>query len=379
MQGNFIGTDATGDHALVPPGASTVQIIGDQNQVGGPTGVTPGGSCTGPCNVITEGGMLLAGSNNTVQGNRIGTDATGTKSLGESNRAVAIQPYERRDEPCNKAVGNTVGGTEPGAGNVIAGSDTDGVYIRRRAHAVSPTCGHPTGNRVEGNLIGTDVTGTKTTDGTGRSFGNARGVLEDSGSGDVIGGPTAAARNVISGNAGVGVLIVDGAVCGCGNIVQGNLIGTDITATQDLGNGFDGIDAGDANSGALRDTVIADNVVSGNGSRGLFVANGSSLRVVGNKIGTNATGTAAIPNDVDGVEWSSPGPASSGGDGAIGGPTAGERNVISGNHGHGIVIDPFAGPVRIVNNYVGTTNVGASTLGNGGSGILICRQRCPRR
>ena len=331
--------------------------------------MTPGGSCTGPCNVITEGGMLLAGSSNTVQGNRIGTDATGTKSLGESNRAVAIQPYERRDEPCNKAVGNTVGGTEPGAGNVIAGSDTDGVYIRG-VLTFSPRA-EPTENRVEGNLIGTDATGTKTTDGTGKSFGNARGVLEDSGSGDVIGGPTAAARNVISGNAGVGVLIVDGAVCGCGNIVQGNLIGTDITATKDLGNGFDGIDAGDANSGALRDTVIADNVVSGNGSRGLFVANGSSLRVVGNKIGTNATGTAAIPNDVDGVEWSSPGPASSGGDGAIGGPTAGERNVISGNHGHGIVIDPFAGPVRIVNNYVGTTNVGASTLGNGGSGILI--------
>ena len=315
VQGNFIGTDASGDHALVPPGASTVIIVGDDNQVGGPTGVTSGGSCTGPCNVITEGGLLLAGSNNTVQGNRIGTDATGTKSLGESNRAVAIQPYERRDEPCNKAVGNRVGGTEPGAGNVIAGSETDGVFISGylSAGVVPVTCGPlPTGNRVEGNLIGTDVTGT-TTDGTGRSFGNARGVLEDSGSGDVIGGPIAAARNVISGNAGVGVLIVDNVLCGCGNIVQGNLIGTDITGTKDLGNGFDGIDAGDANSGALRDTVIADNVVSGNGSRGLFVANGSSLRVVGNKIGTNATGTAAIPNDADGVEWLSPGPASSGG------------------------------------------------------------------
>ena len=374
VQGNFIGTDATGDHALIPPGASSVIIIGDHNQVGGLTGVTRGGSCTGPCNVITEGGLLLAGSNNTVQGNRIGTDATGTKSLGESNRAVAIQPYERRDEPCNKAVDNRVGGTEPGAGNLIAGSDTDGVFISGylSAGVVPVTCGPlPTGNRVEGNLIGTDVTGTKTTDGTGRSFGNARGVIEDSGSGDVIGGPIAAARNVISGNAGVGVLIVDNVLCGCGNVVQGNLIGTDITGTKDLGNGFDGIDAGDANSGALRDTVIADNVVSGNGSRGLFVANGSSLRVVGNKIGTNATGTAAIPNDADGVEWLSPGPASSGGDGAIGGPTAGERNVVSGNQGHGIVIDPFAGSVSILNNFVGTDVTGTARLANGGDGVQI--------
>ena len=60
VRGNFIGTDATGDHALVPPGASTVQIIGDQNQVGGPN-VTPGGSCTGPCNVITEGACCWPG------------------------------------------------------------------------------------------------------------------------------------------------------------------------------------------------------------------------------------------------------------------------------------------------------------------------------
>ena len=140
VQGNFIGTDVTGDHALVPPGASIVNIWGDHNQVGGPTGVALGESCVGPCNVIVEGGLLLAGSNNTVQGNRIGTDATGTKSLGETNRAVAIQPYERRDEPCNKAVGNTVGGTEPGVGNVIAGSDTDGVYIRGPLTFIA-TCG----------------------------------------------------------------------------------------------------------------------------------------------------------------------------------------------------------------------------------------------
>ena len=204
-----------------------------------------------------------------------------------------------------------MGGTEPGAGNVIAGSDTDGVYIRGapQLHRHVWTDGKPCRGQPDRHRRHRHED-----DGRDRQeLRERKGVLEDSGSGDVIGGPTAAARNVISGNAGVGVLIVDGAVCGCGNIVQGNLIGTDITATKDLGNGFDGIDAGDANSGALRDTVIADNVVSGNGSRGLFVANGSSLRVVGNKIGTNATGTAAIPNDVDGVEWSSPGPASSAG------------------------------------------------------------------
>jgi hypothetical protein len=315
-----------------------------------------------------------------VEGNLIGTDVTGTKSLGSGMGGVSvlIQPQDRfaSGTVCNKAVGNRLGGTARGAGNVIAGSDGIGVLIEGvlRVGVTPLTCGStPTVNRVEGNLIGTDVTGTKRTDAAGRSFGLTTGVLDDSGNGDVIGGttgttpggPCAGACNVISGNAGSGVRLFGGHWCGCANIIQGNLIGTDITGTKDLGNAGDGIEVGDQNSDALRDTVVADNVVSGNGSRGVFVANGSSLSVVGNKIGTNATGTAAIPNDDDGVEWLSPG------DGAIGGPTAGERNVISGNRRSGIVIDPFAGPVRIPNNYVGTTNAGAATLGNGGSGILI--------
>jgi hypothetical protein len=379
VQGNFIGTDVSGDHALVPPtsGEPAVFILGDGNLVGGTTGVTPGGRCTGACNVVTAGGVQLHGSDNTVQGNLIGTDATGTKSLGSATGdygGVAILPLDRAGLDCPHAVRNRVGGTDPGAGNVIAGAHI-GIYVSGKFNFGPETCGPlPTENHVEGNLVGTDVTGTKTTDADGRSFGSDLGVFDVLGSGDVIGGtagttpggPCTGACNLISGNAFDGVSLVSSPfLCGCGNIVQGNLIGTDITGTQDLGNGTDGIQAGDANSESLRDTVIADNVVSGNGWRGLFVAAGSAQRVVGNKIGTDAAGTAAIPNDLDGLVWFV------GVDGVIGGPTAGERNVVSGNGGSGIIVSPFSGPVRILNNYVGTDVGGTARLANGGDGIQI--------
>ena len=336
VQGNFIGTDASGDHALVPPGGGqpAVEILGDGNLVGGTLGVTPGGPCSGACNVVAGGGVQLHGSGNTVQGNLIGTDVTGTKSLGSATSdfaGLAILPLDRfaSGVVCNQAVGNQLGGTAAGAGNVIAAADTDGVYIRGLNDLSGlATCG-ATQNRVEGNLIGTDVTGTRTTDATGASFGNAGfGVLDDGGNGDVIGGATKAALNVISGSGADGVLLG-----GPGLTVEGNLIGTDITGTQDLGNVGSGIQAG-SSSFASSDSVIADNVVSGNGHYGVYVVSGSSQRVVGNKIGTNAAGTAAIPNDLDGVFWIVV-------DGAIGGPTAGERNVVSGNRGNGIVVATF--------------------------------------
>ena len=91
---------------------------------------------------------------------------------------------------------------------------------RGRRHVV-PTLNN---NQVRGNLIGTDFTGTT-------SIGNSRGVRIVS-SGNVIGGTTAEARNIISGN-DFGVFIEGAAT---GNLIQGNYIGTDVTGTADLGN-----------------------------------------------------------------------------------------------------------------------------------------------
>src|SRR6185436_3414433 len=90
------------------------------------------------------------------------------------------------------------------------------------------------GNIVEGNFIGTDVTGTV-------DLGNsAQGVVINGSINNAIGGTTAGARNVISGNGANGMLLV-GLSDSSGNKIEGNFIGTDVTGTADLGNSTSGI------------------------------------------------------------------------------------------------------------------------------------------
>ena len=64
-------------------------------------------------------------------------------------------------------------------------------------------------------------------------------LVEESATGNIVGGATAAARNVISGNNSHGVMIDNLATDG--NKVRGNYIGTDKTGTTDLGNAASGV------------------------------------------------------------------------------------------------------------------------------------------
>ena len=125
-------------------------------------------------------GALSTG--NLVQGNFIGTDLTGTANLGNSDDGVLIQ---------QGPVGNTIGGTTTAARNVISGNGGFGVSI-----------GLATSNVVQGNFIGTDVTGAK-------ALGNSRGgvIIQDAAS-NTIGGATASARNIISGNSATASLLM---------------------------------------------------------------------------------------------------------------------------------------------------------------------------
>jgi hypothetical protein len=219
------------------------------------------------------------------------------------------------------------------------------------------------GNRIAGNFIGTDASGTN-------AMGNGLGVRVYEGSNDTIGGTTVAARNVISGNVGLGVGIGDGGPNTMGNKVVGNYIGTDATGTKALGNGSDGISIEDL-SGTRTNTIIGGttagerNVISGNDASGVGLF-GSGNRVIGNYVGTDATGTKDLGNGDDGVTIDSVP------DNIIGGTTAGERNVISGNQRDGIYIDGSdATGNRIQGNYIGTDKSGTASLGNFAVGILI--------
>ena len=148
-----------------------------------------------------------------------------------------------------------------------------------------------TGNLVQGNFIGTDVTGTV-------DLGNTiYGVLLSGVPSNTIGGTTAGARNVISGNDRDGVRILAGAT---GNLVQGNFIGTDVTGTAALANSFNGVRisfgasnntiGGTAPGVGVLVFINVENVVSNSILSNSIFSNGS----LGIDLGSNGV----TPNDV---------------------------------------------------------------------------------
>lgn len=258
-----------------------------------------------------------------VQGNTLGLDVTGSVRLGGASVIVV-------------GANNLIGGTAPGAGNVIVGGGV--------------TLGAGTGNVVQGNLIGTNAAGAT---GMGGTFG-----VHISGSNHVIGGTTPAARNVISGNS-LGVFVSGHS--GSGHLIQGNYIGTDPTGNAALPNGSGvRLDNGNHTIGGL--TPGAGNVISGNANRAIDITSGSGVKIQGNLIGTNAAGTAAIPNGTN--------PLTSNYTVALFGTGhLVQNNVISGNRLVGVHV--FSGSQIIQGNFIGTNAAGTSALGNGGSGVVI--------
>jgi len=175
------------------------------------------------------------------------------------------------------------------------------------------------------------------------------GVQVNGGQNNTIGGSTAAERNVISGN-GQGVFIA-----GSGNTVKGNYIGTNAAGTAAMPN-----QTGVYLSGGGQNTVggssAADrNVISGN-STGVLVLLGPNDTVKGNYIGTDAAGTAPLPNGT-GVDVR-------GQDSTIGGTTTGDGNLIAFNTGDGVHVDGSGGGAG-----TGNTIRGNSIHSNGGKGI----------
>jgi len=208
--------------------------------------------------------------------------------------------------------------------------------------------GHHT---IVGNFIGTNITGTA-------AQGNFTGISVISGS-NVIGGTTAADRNVISGNSknsGVGI----GGVDSTKNIVMGNYIGTDVTGTVAIRNDIGVYILSDASGNTVGGAAAgARNVISGNFT-GIAVGT-SGNKVQGNYIGTAADGVTALPNSYAGVNLLN------GHDNTIGGTNPGEGNVIAlngtnGNPGFGVRIEKGA---MINHNAI----LGNSIFSNAGLGI----------
>ncbi len=185
---------------------------------------------------------------------------------------------------------NTVGGTAPGAGNVISGNDGQGIGINGNG---------VTENVVQGNLIGTDAAGS------GELGNSAGGVIINSGAtNNLIGGTDAGAGNVISDNGGGGFgsgvnIQAPGTE---GNRVQGNYIGTDITGVAGLGDQAFGIEIHNqtANNSIGGTGAGEGNVIAFLGFTGILMDDSAVNNLIaGNSIFAN--GDLGIDLDIDGV------------------------------------------------------------------------------
>jgi hypothetical protein len=284
---------------------------------------------------LVAAAVVLAGSNNVVRGNFLGTDLTGTQAVG-NDVGVLISRGEF----------NHVGGTTAGERNLISGNSVAGVEIRG-----TPGGADAIGNGVRGNYIGTDVTGTL-------ALGNGTGVYFARGSNNSIGGP-AGFGNLISGNLLEGVKIESGA-----GTIQGNFIGTDVTGTQALGNRIGVMLSGERarNNHIGGTTAGLGNLISGNGEDGLLidsVVTGGTV-VQGNLIGTDVNGTAALGNGGNGVV------IRGGAGNAIGGRAAGAGNTIAFNGGDGVLVDGSIRNAILGNAIFANGNLGIELV-NGGN------------
>ena len=179
---------------------------------------------------------------------------------------------------------------------------------------------------------------------------------------NTIGGPAAGAGNVIAANLKEGMFIPAN-----GNLVQGNFIGTNSLGTPSLGNGLSGVTLQNSASNRIIANVLSGNGTSTAGGVGLAIVGGAAQNNLaqGNLIGTDPTGTQAIPNSGGGLLLFGPAANNS-----IGGTSTGAGNVISGNAGDGIAAQNALNNY-IAGNTIGTNAADAAGLGNVGSGINL--------
>jgi hypothetical protein len=237
-------------------------------------------------------------------------------------------------------------------------------------------------NIIEGNFLGTTSTGAT-------DVGNDLAGVLVTGSDNTIGGTRDTARNILSGNL-VGVGLVTNAATG--NVVLGNYIGTDPTATTAIPNSAGVVILGAATNTIGGTASGARNIISGNRKAPplptLPLAGGVALvdfqsfsgtsgnLIQGNFIGLTRTGTTALGNGI--LNGRVPGAGifiGSATRNTIGGTTPSARNIISGNNGFGIALGTANGAgasgTLIQGNAIGTQADGRTALGNSSHGIFI--------
>ncbi len=366
LVGNYIATLADGSRYAALGSYDGILVDNVPNvQIGGTSGTTPGGACTGDCNLITPAygtsghglGIQIQGSGatgTTIRGNVVGLSRDGVGGFPGGNTGALTAIF------INGSSGTVIGGSTTAARNTVGNIAFYGVRAQNAPNT-----------QIQGNFFGTNTAGTA-------AEGITQGPLYLSDSpNSSVGGPTLvtgqAPGNVLSGSLGYGVYIAGTFGANVNTTVQGNLVGTNATGTAALPNVY-GI-AVVAVQGVLvgGTTAMTRNVVSGNSFDGVELNSAYNNTVSGNYIGTDITGSAALGN---GVGIFLAGSHTAGTFNTIGGTTAGSANVISGSNGtsgpgkgDGIVSNDGSVEDRVLGNLIGTTASGTGALPNAANGI----------
>jgi hypothetical protein len=285
-------------------------------------------------------GILVAdgSSNNTISGNFIGVNVGGT--------AISFVPGVGSSYPIgveSGSNGNTIGGATPAARNVLSGNgEIIAVY----------GCDNTV---IQGNYINIDK------DGAVALMSAQRGIDVGAGSGNLIGGSSSGAGNVIATWAAIGIIFQGS---GDNNRIQGNLIGTDATGTVRFGGGQVGVEyyVGTGTSNKIGGAAAGEgNLVSGASIAGVLLYAGSSadLLVQGNSIGTDITGTVPLGN-ATGIQ------ADGEMGGMIGGTVANAGNRIAFNSSLGVSLTSSATAMAILGNDIYSNGSLGISLSGGG-------------
>lgn len=262
-----------------------------------------------PSNTSGQNGFGIAAGVNTITaiwiyGCHIGVDATGLVARPNGQIGILL---------------------DAGVANSIIGTNADGVndVLERNVISANQVTGvfiDGNNNKVAGNYIGLGADGsTPLPNGT-------NGVRINNSSGNLVGGSTAASRNVISSNQ-VGVAISNGST----NVVQGNYIGTAADGLTGKGNTLVGIFLYSASANnTIGGTISASRNVISSSATGIHMRVSSSNTVSGNYIGIGADGLTPLGNTI-GIYIDSAANSNT-----IGGTSANAGNIIT-NNSRGVI------------------------------------------